>query len=316
MRKLTLNLIKILVSGGLILYILIYQVDLSQVWAVITSARLLPLIVGAILSIVGVWLRAIRWQVLLHAVDIRVPLGKLTYFYFLGAFFNLFLPTGLGGDAVKMAKLSQTTRQVPESIGTTLVERATGLWVLFILALIALPFSTAFLPPAWVPVISFVTVAGVVGGWLVMGTPLLPWLGSKIRLPYQDSLERFYRSVASLGWRALGLACLISLVFDLLLVFTVYLIANSLGLSLPPGIFFVFTPLISLSLTIPISIGGLGVREQTFILLFQAVDVSAEAATGMSLIFYFLTTLLVGLIGGVLYIIDNIRSAGAVRDQA
>ena len=48
-----------------------------------------------------------------------------------------------GGDAVKMAKLAQETGQVPESIGVTLVERATGLWVLFILALLALPFAIA-----------------------------------------------------------------------------------------------------------------------------------------------------------------------------
>lgn len=316
MRKFIFNLVKILVSAGLLLYILIYQVDLSEVWSVIVSARLLPILLGAAIMLFSMALRALRWQVLLQALDISVPLGILTHFYFVGSFFNLFLPTGLGGDAVKMAKLSQTTRQIPESIGTTLVERATGLWVLFILALLALPFSASFLPPAWIPIISLITIGGVLAGWLVMGTPLLPWLGSKIRLPGQESLERFYRSVSQLGWRALGQATLISLLFDLLLIFTIYLIAISLGLSLQPGIFFLFTPLISLSLALPISIGGLGVREQTFIILFQAVGVQAETATAMSLIFYFLTTVMVGLIGGLLYIIENARSAAAARDQA
>lgn len=315
MRKLILNLIKILVSAGLLIYILVYQVDLSAVWSVIISARLWPLLLAALIMLASMGLRALRWQVLLRALDIQVPLSTLTQFYFVGSFFNLFLPTGLGGDAVKMAKLSQTTRQIPESIGTTLVERATGLWVLFILALLALPFSTGYLPPDWVPAISLITIAGVIGGWLVMGTPLLPWLGSKIRLPGQDSLERFYRSVSQLGWRALGQASLISLIFDLLLILVVHLIAISLGLVLQWGIFFLFTPLISLSLALPISIGGLGVREQTFIILFQAVGVSPEIATAMSLIFYFLTTVMLGLIGGLLYIIESARSAAAARDK-
>lgn len=315
MRKLILNLIKILVSAGLLIYILVYQVDLSAVWSVIISARLWPLLLAALIMLASMGLRALRWQVLLRALDIQVPLSTLTQFYFVGSFFNLFLPTGLGGDAVKMAKLSQTTRQIPESIGTTLVERATGLWVLFILALLALPFSTGYLPPDWVPAISLITIAGVIGGWLVMGTPLLPWLGSKVRLPGQDSLERFYRSVSQLGWRALGQASLISLIFDLLLILVVHLIAISLGLVLQWGIFFLFTPLISLSLALPISIGGLGVREQTFIILFQAVGVSPEIATAMSLIFYFLTTVMLGLIGGLLYIIESARSAAAARDK-
>lgn len=315
MRKLILNLIKILVSAGLLIYILVYQVDLSAVWSVIISARLWPLLLAALIMLASMGLRALRWQVLLRALDIQVPLSTLTQFYFVGSFFNLFLPTGLGGDAVKMAKLSQTTRQIPESIGTTLVERATGLWVLFILALLALPFSTGYLPPDWVPAISLITIAGVIGGWLVMGTPLLPWLGSKIRLPGQDSLERFYHSVSQLGWRALGQASLISLIFDLLLILVVHLIAISLGLVLQWGIFFLFTPLISLSLALPISIGGLGVREQTFIILFQAVGVSPEIATAMSLIFYFLTTVMLGLIGGLLYIIESARSAAAARDK-
>ena len=315
MKKFAFNLLKILVSAVLILYILIYQVNLAEVWVVLTAVHVAPLLLGALIMILGVVLRSYRWQVLLNALDIRVPLGRLTYLYFFGSLFNLFLPSGMGGDAVKMAKLAQETGQVPESIGTTLVERATGLWVLFILALAALPFSSAYLPAAWIVPITVITIAGVIGGWLVMGTPLLPWLGSKIKLPGQAYFLRFYRSVSQLGWRALTLACLISLIFDLLLIWVAYLIAASLDVSLPLGIFFIFTPLISLSLTLPISVGGLGVREQTYILLFQAVNVSAETAVAMSLLFYLLTTFLTGLIGGLLFMIESIRGAAEARNQ-
>jgi uncharacterized protein (TIRG00374 family) len=148
-----------------------------------------------------------------------------------------------------------------------------------------------------------------------MGTPFLPWLGSKIQLPGQASLERFYRSVSLLGWRALGMACIISLIFDLMLIWLVRLIAISLGVYLPWGVFFIFTPIISFSLVLPISIGGLGVREQTYILLFQVFNIPAETATAMSLMFYFLSSVLIGLIGGILYIIENIRKSLTARSQ-
>lgn len=307
MKQVLWNLIKICISVGLILYIFLFQVDIQEVWKILLSARWLPLLFGALIMVFGIVLRAYRWQILIKALNIHLPLSQLTYFYFLGAFFSMFLPSGIGGDAVKMAKLSQSTGKIPESIGTTLVERATGLWVLFILALFALPFSMSYLPTEWIPFITIVTISGVIGGWLVMGTPLIPWIGKKIKLPYQDSMVRFYHSVSELGWRALTFACFISLVFDLFLILLVDLIAISLGVSLPVGVFFLFTPIISFSLIIPISVGGLGVREQTFILLFQAVGIPPDIATTMSLLFYLLTTILTGLIGGGLYIIATIN---------
>lgn len=316
MQKLAINLVKILVSVGLILYILLYQVELDEVWSTLVQARLAPLLLSGALMISSIVIRSIRWQVLLHALEIRIPLNRLIHLYFIGGFFNLFLPTGMGGDAVKMARLAQATGRAPESIGVTLVERATGLWVLFVLALLALPFSYELLPAAWFVPITAIAVAGVVGGWLVMATPLLPWLGGKVRLPGQVALERFYRSVSLLGYKALGLACLVSLVFNLSLIWVMALIAQSLGLDLPIGLFFLFTPVISFSLTLPISVGGLGVREQTFILLFAAVGVTAATATAMSLFFYVLTTLLIGILGGVLYILENIYSAAIARHNA
>ena len=74
-------------------------------------------------------------------------------------------------------------------------------------------------------------LVGVVGGWLVMGTRLVPWLGARVRLPGQAKLERFYRAVSGCGYRALGQACAISLVFNLMNVTVNYLIGLALAFS-------------------------------------------------------------------------------------
>lgn len=312
MKKRWFNILKIVVSAGLLIYLLVFQVDLGQLWRVVCRARWSYLMVALVLMIAGTALRAVRWQVLLQALDIAVPLRRLVYLYFVGAFFNIFLPTGLGGDVVKMAELARSTRRAPEAIGTTLVDRATGLWVLFVLALLALPFSFTLLPQGWGPVIALGTLGGVVGGWMVMGTPLVPWLGGKVRLPGQEKLERFYRSVSQLGYRALGKACAVSLIFDIFLIAFNILIAYGLNINQPLGIFLLFTPVISFSLALPISIGGLGVREQTYVLLFGSLGVSDTASAAMSLTNYALTNLVVGLIGGVLYALESTKEL-AVR---
>jgi uncharacterized membrane protein YbhN (UPF0104 family) len=311
MKKRLFNVLKVVVSTGLIIYLLVFQVDLGQLWQVVCQARWAYLIAAMVLMIVGTALRAVRWQALLEALDISVPLWRLVHLYFVGAFFNIFLPSGMGGDAVKMTELARSTGRVPEAIGTTLVDRATGLWVLCVLALLALPFSYALLPEGWTPMIALATLGGVLGGWVAMGTPLIPWLGGKLRLPGQEKLERFYRSVSQLGYRALGKACTVSLIFDVLLILFNLLIAYGLNVDQPLGIFLLFTPIISFSLALPISIGGLGVREQTYVLLFGSLGVSDTAAAAMGLANYALTNLVVGLLGGVLYAVEGTKELTA-----
>jgi hypothetical protein len=153
----------------------------------------------------------------------------------------------------------------------------------------------------------------VIGGWMLMGTSLIPWLGGKVQLPNQEKLERFYRSVSQLGYRALGKACAVSLVFDVLLILFNLLIARGLNVDQPPGIFVLFTPIISFSLALPISIGGLGIREQTYLLLFGLLGVPNTSAMAMSLTNYALSNLVVGLIGGCLYAMGSAKSLIADR---
>lgn len=302
-----LTVLKVVVSAGLLIYLLIFQIDLTQLWQTLRRARWGYLIGAGLLMILGTALRALRWQALLKPLEIEVPLRRLVYLYFVGSFFNIFLPSGLGGDAVKMAELAQSTQRGPEAIGTTLVDRATGLWVLFVLALLALPFSGSLLPPGWSLVIGLIAAAGVAGGWLIVASPLLPWLSQRVRLPAQKKVTRFSRAVAELGYPALGRACLVSLIFDALLILFNVLIAHALGVHQPLGIFLLFTPIISFSLALPISVGGLGVREQTYVLLFGAVATPETTAVAMSLLNYTLSNLVVGLLGGVLYAVANTK---------
>jgi len=302
------NLLKILVSAGLLVYLLFFQSDLAQLWQILRQAQWGYLAAAAVLMVLGTALRAVRWQVLLEALDIHVPLRRLVELYFIGAFFNIFMPSGLGGDAIKMVELNRATGRGPESIGATLVDRAIGLWVLFVIALISLPFSYSLLPPGF-PVlgVAAIAAAGVVGGWLVMATPLVAWIGARVRLPGQEKLERFYRSVSQLGYPALGKACLVSLVFNILLIAFNILIALGLGIHQPLGVFLIFTPIISFSLALPISVGGLGVREQTYVLLFGPLGVSNTASVALGLTNYLITNIVVGLIGGVIYAAEGTR---------
>ena len=310
-RSMLFNVFKIVVSVGLLAYVLLVQVDLRALAEVVTEARWGFLVLATILSIGSVALRAVRWMALLRGLAIDVPLGRLVSLYFVGTFFNVFLPTGLGGDAIRAAELARHTKKAPEAIGTVLVDRANGLWVLFAMGLVTLPFALGDIPVETALLVGITSAVAVIGGWVVMGTRFVPWLGDKVRLPGQKKLERFYGAVSGCGYRALAQASAVSLVFNLMNVTINYSIARGLNVERPFGIFVAFAPLLSITLLVP-SIGGLGVRETANMLLYGTVDVGQAFATAMGLTQFAVQTLVPGLIGGLLYAIEG---ALGLREQ-
>jgi uncharacterized protein (TIRG00374 family) len=312
LRSRLFNLLKIVVSVAMLAYVLLVKVDLRDLATVVSQARWGFIVLAVALAVAGVALRAVRWLVLLRALDIEVPLGRLVRLYFVGSFFNVFLPTGFGGDAVRTMELARYSKRTPEAIGTVVVDRANGLWVLFLMGLIALPFAADDVPPETAVLVAVVAVAAVVGGWVVMGTRFVLWLGSKVRLPGQAKLERFYHAVSGCGYAALGRASGISLVFNLMNITVNYLIARGLNVVLPFGVFFAFAPILSISLLLP-SVGGLGVRETAHMLMYGTVNVGGATATAMGLAQFGVQTLVPGLVGGLLYAVEG---AAGLRGQA
>ncbi len=304
-RSIVFNLLKIIISAGALAYVLFWQIDLKQLVLVAQQARWGYLAVAGVLAVLGVAWRALRWKVLLDGLGSRVPAWQLVKLYFVGTFFNMFLLSGLGGDAIRVIELSRGHTSPPEAAGTVLVDRATGLWTMFVMGLIALPFAAGTIPTPMVWLVGGVALLAVTGGWVVMATRLISWLGQWIRLPGQAHWERFYHAVNGCGYVALGQACAISLVFNLSTIWASYLIARGLNVELPFGTFFLFVPLLSMSLLIP-SVGGLGVSEEIYRRMYGTLDVDGSASVAMSLARYALQTALPGLIGGVWYIIDGL----------
>jgi uncharacterized membrane protein YbhN (UPF0104 family) len=303
MKSKLFNIAKILISATMLTYVLL-TIDLRDLRDAVLHARWEYLALAAILVLCSVPLRAVRWAILLRALGIRVPLGRLVKLYFVGTFFNIFLPTGFGGDAIRMMELARISKQTPEAIGTVLVDRATGLWVLFAIGLVALAFGYGVLPVQTALFIAAVAATGLVGGWVLMGTRFLPWLGTRVKLPGQAKLERFYRAVSGCGYAALGWACGVSLLFNLLNITVNFLIARAMNVDQPYTVFLMFTPILSISLMLP-SVGGLGVREATFKQLYRTVGVSDGVSVAMSLTNFVLQPVLPGLIGGLLYVFEG-----------
>ncbi len=308
-RKKWLNLARVLVSVGALGF-LFWKVGLGATLDVLRAADLRLLLIALALFLVSLVIRAARWASLLWALGLRVPFGRLVYLYFVGAFFNSFLPSGFGGDVVRALELTQDT-PTPAAVGTVLVDRMTGLLVLLALGLAALPFSATRLPPwlVWL-------VVGVAGGGLLAGGLLLEgrllrrataWLPERLSLVGSGPLGRIYAAVTGCGWRAVGQALAISLLFNLINILINFLCGRAVGIGLDLGYFFITAPLISITGLVPISVGGVGVRDWVVVTLFGPLGVDSNTAAAMSLSLYGISAV-AGLFGGLLYLWRGARA--------
>jgi uncharacterized membrane protein YbhN (UPF0104 family) len=313
-RKRAWAIARLLISFGLLAFVL-KSIGIERVGRTLLEADPVPLVIALLLFVAGVVVRSLRWRVLLVALDVQVHLGRLVHLYFVGGFFNAFLPTGFGGDVVRVAELAQDVEPTVAT-GTVVVDRLTGLLVLFALALLALPFAIGLMSAQVWLVIGVVAAGGLIAGLLVLQGRWLRsatrWLPGPLSLTGEGLLARVYSAVTACGWRAVTIALLISLVFNLLLILMHYLVARAVGIDLSLVYFFLFVPLLSLTLMLPISFGGLGVREGAAVLLLGQVGVNEAQAVAYSLGIYGITRIS-GLFGGFLFLLESI---GKLRQQA
>lgn len=265
------------------------------------------------LAAVGLYLltqavSAARWQVFARQLGMDRPLRQLTGIYFIGMYFNLFLPTSVGGDVVRAFYLNGRSGRKLRAVAAVLLDRANGLAVLVALAAVAVLCSPVDLP-AWIPLSVLGTVLGGCAGVLGLAAVtrwgrLAPQRLEQIRLMWQ-----IVRAP-----RALATTTVLSLFVQLANVAIVWLVSHGLGLSVPLGYYAVLVPMVSLLTLLP-SIGGVGVREKGTALFLAPLGVPADTAVTLSLL-WFAVQLTVSALGGLVYLFGTFprpQAAGTER---
>jgi hypothetical protein len=181
--------------------------------------------------------------------------------------------------------------------------------VLFALALLALLLGRELVPQEMRILIAVIFVASLVGAALILQRTWIADVGTRLGvdrvLGRIKILRELYESIYLYGTAALLKASGASLAWNLILVFGYYLLGLAVGIDLPLWYYFLLVPIISVVLMIP-SVGGLGVREGTTVLLFTQVGVSEPQALALALA-YLVALWLISLSGGVLYLVQGMR---------
>lgn len=270
-RRLKLVL-KLLVTGICAWYIS-GKIDWSLTAQWLRQANGWYLFPAVILFVLSKGVSSIRLNIYFRNIDLHLPAGDNLRLYWLGMFYNLFLPGAISGDIYKVILLTRNYNKPYKKTATAVIlDRFSGLLglglLLGILSLfLQLPYALNYLIP-WLAVL------------------LVPALYFVLRQFFPDFIPGFYSTL------------LLGMVVQILQVLAVCMILLSLGITAPVTAY-LFLFLVSSALSVlPFTIGGLGIRELVFLEGADLFQLSAEKAILISLAFYGIT-LISSLAGGI-----------------
>ena len=267
------------------------------------------LLAGAVaLFAVSNLLGAVQWNLLLRVQEIELSWREVVSFYFVGVFFNNFLVGNIGGDAIRVYDVRRLTKDGSPAFAATFLDRFIGLFTLTWFSLAAYFLAPTF--PGGRSVLALILcVTGALSITIASTfSHRLSRLGERIVLklvPVSVGKRITKIRLGILRCRAhlkvLALAALVSVGVQLMRVGVHYMVGRSLGLEVSFGYFLVFIPLIAIVASVPVSFGGIGVRENSGVLLFGRLGVEGTVAFSMEFIAY-LVGLAASLVGGVVFV--------------
>jgi uncharacterized membrane protein YbhN (UPF0104 family) len=290
-----------LVVSVALLAVLVTRIDLDRV---LPEQRHLSTLAwfaaGVTVTIAGVLLSAWRWRRVLDAFDAPGSIPVLASHSFAGQFVGNVLPSTIGGDVLRVSRASKTTGSSEVAFASVVLERLSGFLALPVLSLAGFALRPSLLDAdrAWIALaIAGASLAMLVAILVVVAHPRLAG-----RFAGADRWTRFVGAIhigmdglrrrPRLAWRVLAA----SVVYQLSTVAAEMCAVKVMNVSVPLAAILAFAPAVAMVQVLPLSIGGLGVREGMLVLLLGGLGVSAGAAVGVGLVWY-AQTLAASLLG-------------------
>jgi len=311
----------------------LFRSKLGAAWRLIRTAQAGSLALAAVFYVAFILVSSWRWQVLLSARGLRFGLFYLTRVFTISLFFCKLLPTSIGGDVMRIAYTAPKER-VADAFSATLLDRLIGFTSLMFLAVVVAiglfaasaqsralelaVFGVPFRGPgilvllcAGLALLTFVTLtffsdSGHRLANRVFGRIRLLRLGERLDRAY-DAVKQYRRHSSAL---AASFAAGIGVQATLALSW--FSVARAIGGTVPPVYYFVFIPLLNTVVNIP-TIGGLGVREWTFVLFFTPTWLNGHLAQGPALataLLFLALDLAFALAGGALFAVTGRKTQG------
>jgi uncharacterized membrane protein YbhN (UPF0104 family) len=287
----------------LIISILLLTLPLQDLWGTIQKISIFSWLIVLIGFVAGHLMGTFKWRLLINMGKRKLPFWVALRCYFAGLFANLFLPSLAGGDIVKTGLAIRYNKEKGVTIFGSLLDRlidtVSVVFVVFCAALLSPKFFQAQDQRIVYSVLALIFMVFLTGLMLlVIPTPQMK--NEKIR----NLINRIKEIVGHVFKNPAKpmIAFVISIgIQSGFILLTVYL-ANILQINMPLAVWFLIWPLAKLSALLPISMGGIGVREVALAALLSRLYVPVSDSVALGFLW---ESILIsgGILGGILYLI-------------
>lgn len=302
------------VGIGLLAYI-VSQLSLESLAQYFVTLAILPMLLSLLAKFGLRVLVAAKWYFLVRVSDPTFRFVDALAMHFIGGAAGIALPL-VGVDAVVGYAYYRHRGQAGTAISTVIVDRVIGVYTTVILATVGVLFNLERFSgmPGILWFVGVLVAGALIGPFVLHGLASSGALWRRVRLP--ERITRLGKEIVT-GFRDLrdyGVSMLVlnvALSFATQLVRVIAAFALAFAVHEQPSFldFMVLIPLSFLIAMVPLTVGGLGIEQGAFIVLFGLVGISAESAFVMSIVGTALTT--VSVLPGVVLIMRGWGTAAA-----
>lgn len=304
--------IKLIISIGLIVY-LIFLVDWDKAFNILRRAEKIYLIIGFFLLIFGIFFASLRWHLILKDNNIKFSVLKSYKGYLRGMFYNIFMPGVVGGDVIRIGICRfQADCKLGTATVSVILERISGVFSLFVFLFLSYSiFLDKFLTGINFLYLRYLLIIGLLFiiffiVSVLLRYKLMRWFSKKDSNSLMSLINVGIKAFCSVRLRTFLVVLVLSSFFQSVDIFACFLFSKAIGIQLSLPIFFGIVPLVYLATVLPISLGGLGVREGAFVFLLSIFGVGTTEAITLSFLIYF-NRVIYGAGGGIVEFTESFK---------
>jgi|GEM_PF-2303367 len=285
------------------------KIDLSNLLQTIKGANFWWILVALMIFVFNRLLISLRWKVILTAYNIPVSLPRVIKIIFVSMPAGFLTPGGAGTDLARGYQVSRQHGQTADVAGSIIIDRIIGLYSMFLVAFLAAFFSPPLEHLHEIKTLLTISILVLTLGAIV-GLYVLRTYGDRIKISFSEKfnslLSKLIGALADLSLlkKIFIPISLISLLVQFCRCAVFYFLFLSLGVQLDFIYYLVIIPLVFVLLFMPISLGGLGVRETSLLFFFAQFGVAGEVSVSAGLLGYGFEVL-VSVVGILIFLVSK-----------
>jgi glycosyltransferase 2 family protein len=258
----------------------------------------------------GLIFAAWRWKMLLHRFQHKFSFFTCYKLYCIGAFFNVFFPGAIGGDLIRIRSSKKAGLSLTESSLVVLSERVAGLFSVFILGSV---FSFWVYTQSQKDILKIIVwpIWFITAGMFTFLFFVFFFFHSNVTKhllkrspPLFVNIFKKLVEIAQLPRKNMLWVLIFSTIFQTSDVLSSVILAHLLGMNLSPSLLFVINPAVFVATILPLSLGGLGIREGTMAHLLALFGIGLEQAIPLAFLIH-VNRIIIGFIGGCIYFLSK-----------